>query len=181
MNSAFALTLMTLRGYATPDYYFAQFVFPGGILKTSNDHLNIDYKTISRVTFSLLLLFVFVIPAFSASKKIIFDTDPGTDDAMALMLALNSPELDVRAITVVPGNVTAKQGLENALRMVSGQPLRHSGCGWGAASFVSKIDHRGDVARQEWAGQHRIASQQMQSRFALWTRSDYRNGARGTT
>src|ERR1700737_4439477 len=35
------------------------------------------------------------------------------------MLALNSPELDVRAITVVPGNVTAAMGLENALRMVS--------------------------------------------------------------
>ena len=59
------------------------------------------------------------IPAVAAPKKIIFDTDPGTDDAMALMLALNSPELDVRAITVVPGNVTASQGLENALRMVS--------------------------------------------------------------
>ncbi|MGH9756135.1 MAG: nucleoside hydrolase [Candidatus Acidiferrales bacterium] len=59
-------------------------------------------------------------PAASAQrKKIIIDTDPGTDDAMALMLALNSPELDVQAITVVPGNVTAKQGLENALRMVS--------------------------------------------------------------
>jgi purine nucleosidase len=55
----------------------------------------------------------------ASAKKIIFDTDPGTDDAMALMLALNSPELDVRAITVVPGNVTAAQGLENALRMVS--------------------------------------------------------------
>jgi purine nucleosidase len=38
---------------------------------------------------------------------------------MAIMLALNSPELDVRAFTVVPGNVTAAQGLENALRMVS--------------------------------------------------------------
>ena len=38
---------------------------------------------------------------------------------MALMLALNSPELDVRAITVVPGNVTAAMGLDNALRMVS--------------------------------------------------------------
>ena len=37
---------------------------------------------------------------------------------MALMLALNSPELDVRTITVVPGNVTAAQGLDNALRMV---------------------------------------------------------------
>lgn len=57
--------------------------------------------------------------ACAAGKKIIFDTDPGSDDAMALMLALNSPELDVRAITVVPGNVTAEQGLENALRMVS--------------------------------------------------------------
>ena len=55
----------------------------------------------------------------SSGKKIILDTDPGTDDAMALMLALNSPELDLRAITVVPGNVTASQGLENALRMVS--------------------------------------------------------------
>ncbi len=52
-------------------------------------------------------------------RKVILDTDPGSDDAMALMLALNSPELDVRAITVVPGNVTAAQGLENALRMVS--------------------------------------------------------------
>ena len=70
----------------------------------------------------LLLIFLSVVlvsPAAAAGKKIIFDTDPGTDDAMALMLALHSPELDVRAITVVPGNTTAKQGLENALRMAS--------------------------------------------------------------
>src|SRR5712675_1380584 len=66
----------------------------------------------------LLLIALLAAPA-AASKKIIFDTDPGTDDALALMLALNSPELDVRAITVVPGNVTAEMGLENALRMVS--------------------------------------------------------------
>jgi inosine-uridine nucleoside N-ribohydrolase len=72
--------------------------------------------------FALVILVSLSFPADSlsaATRKIIFDTDPGTDDAMALMLALNSPELDVRAITVVPGNVTAKQGLENALRMVS--------------------------------------------------------------
>lgn len=62
---------------------------------------------------------LFALPAHAASRKIILDTDPGTDDAMAMMLALNSPELDVRAITVVPGNVTAAQGLDNALRMVS--------------------------------------------------------------
>src|SRR5438309_10139894 len=66
----------------------------------------------------LALLASFSAPA-SAGKDVIFDTDPGTDDALALMLALNSPELDVRAITVVPGNVTVEMGLENALRMVS--------------------------------------------------------------
>ncbi len=55
----------------------------------------------------------------SAPKKVIIDTDPGTDDAIAILLALNSPELDVRALTVVPGNVTAEQGLKNALTLAS--------------------------------------------------------------
>ena len=32
-------------------------------------------------------------------KKIIIDTDPGTDDALAILLALNSPEVQVEAIT----------------------------------------------------------------------------------
>ena len=54
-----------------------------------------------------------------AAKKVIIDTDPGTDDAVAILLALNSPELDVAALTVVPGNVTAQQGLENALKLAS--------------------------------------------------------------
>jgi len=66
----------------------------------------------------IILAVALAVPA-SGLKKIIIDTDPGTDDALALMLALNSPELDVRAITVVPGNVTAAMGLDNALRMVS--------------------------------------------------------------
>jgi purine nucleosidase len=60
-----------------------------------------------------------LVAAPTAPKKVIIDTDPGTDDAVAIMLALNSPELDVRALTVVPGNVVVEQGLENALRMVS--------------------------------------------------------------
>jgi inosine-uridine nucleoside N-ribohydrolase len=55
----------------------------------------------------------------AAPKKVIIDTDPGTDDAIAILLAMNSPELDIRALTVVPGNVTAQQGLENALKLVS--------------------------------------------------------------
>jgi purine nucleosidase len=52
-------------------------------------------------------------------RRVIIDTDPGTDDAMAIILALNSPEFKVEALTVVPGNVDAHQGLENALKIVS--------------------------------------------------------------
>ena len=75
-------------------------------------------QSILRSAAFIFLWLTLTLPSFAA-KKIIFDTDPGTDDALALMLALNSPELDVRAITVVPGNVTAAMGLENALRMLS--------------------------------------------------------------
>jgi inosine-uridine nucleoside N-ribohydrolase len=71
-----------------------------------------------RFLLLVMVMAMLALPA-SAAKKIIIDTDPGTDDALALMLALNSPEVDVRAVTVVPGNVTAAMGLDNALRMVS--------------------------------------------------------------
>jgi len=52
-------------------------------------------------------------------QRVIIDSDPGIDDAFAILLALNSPELRVEAITVVPGNVDGRQGLENALKIVS--------------------------------------------------------------
>jgi purine nucleosidase len=52
-------------------------------------------------------------------KRVILDTDPGTDDALAMLLAFNSPELRVEAITVVAGNMTADAGLENALKIAS--------------------------------------------------------------
>ena len=52
-------------------------------------------------------------------QRVIIDTDPGIDDAMAILLGLNSPELKVEALTVVPGNVDGRQGLENALKIVS--------------------------------------------------------------
>ncbi|MFZ0814655.1 MAG: nucleoside hydrolase [Candidatus Sulfotelmatobacter sp.] len=75
-------------------------------------------------TTSILISFLFVVLASNAftqvsPKRVIIDTDPGTDDAMAIILALNSPELKVEALTVVPGNVDGRQGLENALKIVS--------------------------------------------------------------
>ena len=68
-----------------------------------------------------LFLLTFVASAFTqtAPRRVIIDTDPGTDDAMAIILALNSPEFKVEALTVVPGNVDGRQGLENALKIVS--------------------------------------------------------------
>jgi len=38
------------------------------------------------------------------ARKIIIDTDPGQDDAVAILLALASPELDILGITAVAGN-----------------------------------------------------------------------------
>lgn len=52
------------------------------------------------------------------ARKVIIDCDPGIDDALALMLALSSPELDVLGITVVSGNVPVEKGAENALRVL---------------------------------------------------------------
>jgi purine nucleosidase len=51
--------------------------------------------------------------------RVIIDTDPGTDDALAILLALNSPEIRVEALTIVAGNVTAAMGLENGLKITS--------------------------------------------------------------
>lgn len=66
-----------------------------------------------------MALLAFASAAGAQPRRVIIDTDPGTDDAMAILLALRSPELAVEAFTVVPGNVTAERALDNALRIVS--------------------------------------------------------------
>jgi len=50
--------------------------------------------------------------------RVIIDTDPGVDDAFALLLAMRSPELKIEGITAVAGNVPLDLTLPNALRMV---------------------------------------------------------------
>ena len=53
------------------------------------------------------------------ARKIIIDTDPGQDDAVAILLALASPEdLEVLAITAVAGNVPLPLTAVNSLKMV---------------------------------------------------------------
>ncbi len=50
---------------------------------------------------------------------IMIDCDPGHDDAIALVLALASPELEVKAVTASAGNQTPEKTLRNVLRMLT--------------------------------------------------------------
>lgn len=52
------------------------------------------------------------------AKKVILDCDPGIDDALAIMLALSLPQIDVIGITVVCGNVPVEKGVKNALKIL---------------------------------------------------------------
>jgi inosine-uridine nucleoside N-ribohydrolase len=52
------------------------------------------------------------------AKKVILDCDPGSDDAIAIMLAMKDPSIDLLAITTVNGNRIVPKTTENALRVV---------------------------------------------------------------
>jgi purine nucleosidase len=54
----------------------------------------------------------------SVRRPFLIDTDTASDDAVALLLALRAPDVDVRAISVVAGNVPVDQGVQNALYTV---------------------------------------------------------------
>ncbi len=51
-------------------------------------------------------------------KKIIIDTDPGIDDALAILFAIHHPEIELLGLTSVFGNVSVDLATENALRLV---------------------------------------------------------------
>ncbi len=57
-------------------------------------------------------------------RKIIIDTDPGQDDAVAILLALASPELEILGITAVAGNVPLALTEKNARKIceLAGRP-----------------------------------------------------------
>ena len=57
-------------------------------------------------------------------RPLIIDTDPGVDDAIAILLALASPELDLLGICAVAGNVPLAATQDNARRIceLAGRP-----------------------------------------------------------
>lgn len=58
-------------------------------------------------------------PIAAMPERVIIDTDPGIDDALALLLALRSPELEVAAITTVSGNVPVAVATRNVFTVLS--------------------------------------------------------------
>lgn len=94
-----------------------------------------------------------------ARTRVLIDTDPGVDDAVAILLALASPELDVVAVVAVNGNVPLTKTALNARRIVAlagrfdipvaagcAQPLSEA---LGEDSVVHGYDGLGDLAWDE--------------------------------
>lgn len=79
-------------------------------------------------------------------KKIILDCDPGHDDAIAMLLAHGSPEIDLLAVTTVVGNQTLEKVTRNALSVakiagITGIPFA-AGC---ARPLVRDIETAPDI------------------------------------
>lgn len=57
-------------------------------------------------------------PAARPGRPLLIDTDPGIDDALAILLACASPELDLRALVAVAGNAGLERTTRNALQLL---------------------------------------------------------------
>lgn len=82
----------------------------------------------------------------SAPRKIILDCDPGHDDAVAMLLAHGSPQIDLLAVTTVAGNQTLDKVTHNALVVgtiagITGVPFA-AGC---ARPLVREVETAGEV------------------------------------
>lgn len=74
---------------------------------------------LKSLSFSCLLFLLLISRGVhSQPQKVIIDCDPGIDDAIALTLAFESPDIKVVGITTVFGNATISQTTRNALRIV---------------------------------------------------------------
>jgi inosine-uridine nucleoside N-ribohydrolase len=80
-------------------------------------------------------------PTAANPRRIIIDTDPGIDDAIAILLAVRSPELHIEALTTVAGNVPLDLGSDNARRLLSLAHRTDLPVARGAAHPLRKILH----------------------------------------
>lgn len=72
-------------------------------------------------------------------RPVIIDTDPGIDDALALLLAWGSPEIEVEALTTVAGNVAVDVATRNVFRLLDlRQPSPVPAIAMGAAAPIAR-------------------------------------------
>lgn len=97
----------------------------------------------------------------SDMMRLLIDTDPGVDDALAILMALGDPAAEVVALTVAAGNVGLRHTVPNALRTleIAGVSVPvHPGCAGplvrpaGDAAFVHGGDGFGDAGLPSPAG-----------------------------
>ena len=79
-------------------------------------------------------------------KRIIIDTDPGVDDALAFLLALASPEIQLEALTTVQGNVTVEKATINALSVLELAKANHIPVVQGCSHPLIKTPHNSGEA-----------------------------------
>ena len=88
-----------------------------------------------------------------ARTRVVIDTDPGVDDAVAILLALASPELEVLALTTVTGNVDLEKTTLNARRLLdlAQRPdvIVAAGC---AQAIAGPSNYSGDVHGSDGLG-----------------------------
>jgi purine nucleosidase len=92
-----------------------------------------------------------------ARTRVVIDTDPGVDDAVAILLALVSPEIDVLALTTVAGNVSLEKTTLNARRLLhlGGRPdvVVAAGCDQplaGPTGDASEVHGNDGLSDLEW-------------------------------
>ena len=89
-------------------------------------------------------------------KQIIIDTDPGVDDALAYLLALASPEIQLEALTTTQGNVTIEKATRNALSVLELAHASHIPVARGSVvPLVQPFTPRAHVHGESGAGKRR--------------------------
>lgn len=100
---------------------------------------------------------------------ILIDTDPGVDDALALLMAFNSPDHEIKALTIAAGNVGLQHTVANALKLCEVAQVSipvYAGCpvplvhAAEDAAYVHGLDGFGDIgytpSRQKVEDEHAV-------------------------
>ena len=111
-------------------------------------------------------------------RKILLDCDPGHDDAVALLLAHGSPEIELLAVTTVAGNQTLEKVTRNALAVarvggITGVPFA-AGC---ARPLLRDARVAGDIHGESGLDGPVLPEPALAARPAARRRPDHRHGA----